>query len=93
MAYEKHPNKGTLFKAIKTEDSQPSYKGYLLLDRAMIENLLKISSGDIELDVSLWRYETKSGAINLNLQCEGKCDKPKPAADPFARQTSPIFRA
>jgi hypothetical protein len=82
--YKKLPNHGTLFKSVKTEDSQPSYKGYLLLDRAMIENLLKASNGDIELDVSLWRKETKSGAINLNLQCEAKGGKPKPPADPQA---------
>lgn len=72
MTYEKRPNKGTLFKFNKTEDSQPSYKGYLLLDRAMIKDLLKASNGDIEIDVSLWKYEARSGAINLNLECSAK---------------------
>jgi hypothetical protein len=84
MAYEKRPNKGTLFKFEKTEDSQPSYKGYLLIDRAMIENLLKSSNGDIELDISLWKKETKSGAINLNLECSAKAAPTKPPADPQA---------
>ena len=84
MTYQKFPNKGTLFKAEKTSDDQPNYKGYLLIDRAMIENLLKASIGDIELDISLWRRETKNGAINLNLQCEAKGGKPKPPADPQA---------
>jgi hypothetical protein len=81
MAYEKRPNKGTLFKFEKTEDSQPSYKGYLLIDRAMIENLLKASNGDIEIDLSLWKCETRSGAINLNLECSSKA-APKPKAPP-----------
>jgi|GEM_PF-4654449 len=85
MGYEKRPNKGTLFKFNKTEDSQPSYKGYLLLDRAMIENLLKSSNGDIEIDISLWRCETRSGAINLNLECGSKAAAPtKSPADPQA---------
>ena len=85
MAYQKLPNHGTLFKAEKNSDDQPNYKGYLLIDRAMIENLLKASNGDIELDISLWRKETKSGAINLNLQCSAKGNPPaKPTADPQA---------
>ena len=72
MSYEKRPNKGTLFKFNKTEDSQPSYKGYLLIDRAMIRDLLNTSNGDIEIDISLWKCETRSGAINLNLECSAK---------------------
>ena len=84
MAYQKFPNKGTLFKAEKTQADQPNYTGYLLLDRTMIETLLKTSNGDIELNISLWRHETKSGAINLNLQCEPKGGKPKPPAAPQA---------
>jgi hypothetical protein len=72
MAYEKRPNKGTLFKFNKTEDSQPSYKGYLLMDRAMIQDLLNTSNGNIEIDISLWKCETRSGTINLNLECSAK---------------------
>jgi hypothetical protein len=81
MAYEKRPNKGTLFRFEKTEDSQPSYKGYLLIDRTMIQDLLKASNGDIEIDLSLWKCETRSGAINLNLECSSKA-APKPKAPP-----------
>jgi len=81
MAYEKRPNKGTLFRFEKTEDSQPSYKGYLLIDRAMIQDLLNASNGDIEIDISLWRCEARSGAINLNLECSSKA-APKPKAPP-----------
>jgi len=84
MAYQKFPNKGTLFKAEKTQADQPNYTGYLLLDRTMIETLLRTSNGDIELNISLWKHETKSGAINLNLQCEPKGGKPNPPADPLA---------
>lgn len=80
MAYEKRPNKGTLFRFEKTEDSQPSYKGYLLIDRTMIQDLLKASNGDIEIDLSLWKCETRSGAINLNLECSAKAKALQPPA-------------
>jgi hypothetical protein len=84
--YKKLPNHGTLFKAEKTEDNQPNYKGYLLLDRAMIEALLKDSQGDLEIDLSLWRRESQSGATILSLQCKAKTQPAAPTLPPLTKE-------
>jgi len=85
MAFEKLPNNGTLFtNKKKAAETHPDYDGYLLIDRALLVEMLKENAGHIELEVKSWIKETQAGATNINLKCGKPYKKNAPPAEQYA---------
>lgn len=79
MAFEQKPNAGNLWKNKfkKTGDTQPYFKGVILLDKTFLKNIMNETEGEtIQISASAWTGKTKNDEPYLSLQISEVINKP-----------------
>jgi hypothetical protein len=68
MAYEQKANSGALFVNEKQSGSQPNMRGSIHVDKALLENLINESNGQlVEIAIAGWNKKSAAGKPYLSL--------------------------
>jgi hypothetical protein len=68
MAYEQKANTGALFINEKKSGSQPNMRGSVHVDKALLENLINESNGQlVEIAIAGWNKKSAAGKPYLSL--------------------------